>query len=127
MESEIQRRHVVGGLLGGVGGIASLLASGQSNAANSKDDNSAVFCSELTIPPSLDGKNQIRQFVRTNVQGGHVFCTLTEQDNENPAITSVFATPVTRKGEVGAEIAINFLGDPRGNVTMSVLHVGSQV
>ncbi|CAD76957.1 hypothetical protein-signal peptide prediction [Rhodopirellula baltica SH 1] len=129
MKSSMKRREAVGTLLtGGVGGLAGILANRPVQASDGSASVTDVFCSELTLSPQKTSEtkavNQLREFVPTRVRSGHVFCTLTSQDAKNPAITSVYAAPVVRDGQPGAEITIHFLGQPRSDVNLSLLHVG---
>lgn len=129
MKSGMKRREAVGTLLtAGVGGLAGFLANRPVQASDGSASVTDVFCSELTLSPQADSQdkkaNLLQEFVPTRVRSGHVFCTLTSQDPKNPAITSVYAAPVVRDGQPGAEITIHFLGQPQSDVHLSLLHVG---
>ncbi|MCC9654221.1 hypothetical protein LOC70_00125 [Rhodopirellula sp. JC737] len=130
MNRNIKRREAVGTIItGGVGGLAGMLANRQANASDQSKTVTDVFCSELTLAPDPTAdrptENQLRKFVPTQVRSGHVFCTLTSQNSSNPAIVSVYAAPAEQRGQLGAEITINFLGQPSREVQLSLLHVGN--
>lgn len=129
MSNSLQRRHVVGTLLtGGLGGLAGLLTARPAQSAKAQTSATDVFCSELKLlpVPSPEKPTTCRvEFVPTKLRSGHVFCTLTSQDDNNPAITSLFAKPIVCDGVAGAEITIHFLDVPRGEVVLSLLHIGT--
>ncbi|WP_237607228.1 hypothetical protein [Roseimaritima sediminicola] len=134
MEREIKRRDVMGSMLGlGAGGLAGAVMAQTAQAADrgggasvpSEGSTPNVYCGELRLSPGGTRTHQLRQFVRTNVCDGHVLCTLTEQDPNNPAITAVFAAAARRDGVWGAEITVHLLAPPRGDVQLSLLHIGA--
>ncbi|WP_146446515.1 hypothetical protein [Botrimarina colliarenosi] len=79
---------------------------------------------EATIAPSAREGRWLTRFVETGQRGGCVLCTLTRQDPNNPAVISVSAASAVKEGREGAEVTVQFFGEPCGPLTLSVVHFG---
>ncbi len=119
------RREAISRLAGG-GACAMLGLAGSVPAATSEPGREAVVVQATLTPAHAQGR-KLCGFLETGVEGGYVLCTLTRQDERNPAVQSVFASPARRGSRLGVEISISFFTEPRGEITFSLLHVPMEV
>jgi hypothetical protein len=107
----------------GAGSVAPLLASTSAPSVTIGKTPSMAWL-EATVEPSPGEGRRLTRFIETGQLGGCVLCTLTRQDPGNPAVISVSAASAVKEGRRGADITVQFLGEPRGSLTLSVVHFG---
>lgn len=118
----IHRRTAVSSLLGGGAAAIASLATGRGASAAARGASDGC-CLEVTLTPTSRGTRLV-EFVPTGVAGGQVLCTPTSQHPDNPAISSIFAKPVCLEGVHGIELTVSYLGVPKGDLSVSLLHIG---